>query len=258
MEWTEENLSALPNRGGFRLRGESMTRIEVFSDAAFAFAVTMLVISLSSVPENFDELILAIKGIPSFAASFTVMMVIWVAHRRWSQRFGMDDGISTLLTLSLVFVVLVYVYPLKLIMDLMFYGFSKSWFPSDIRFSSEAEVAGLVAFYSAGFFLVAVIQVGLYLRAESKARELCLSPLEMILVKKEQLIWLVQAIAGLISACIALIFISSFGYLAGVIFGLIPIAIYFVTLPLRRKIRTIQAKPGSSSNGGYTESNGRS
>lgn len=36
-------------RGGYRLRGESMARIEVFSDAAFAFAVTMRVISLNSI-----------------------------------------------------------------------------------------------------------------------------------------------------------------------------------------------------------------
>lgn len=85
-----------------------MTRIEIFSDAAFAFAVTMLVISLSSVPRNYDELLVAMKGVPAFAASFTVIMVLWVSHRRWSRRFGLDDGISTFLTLALIFIILVY------------------------------------------------------------------------------------------------------------------------------------------------------
>ena len=46
MTYTEESLAQLPVKNGFRLRGEAMTRIEVFSDAAFAFAITMLVISL--------------------------------------------------------------------------------------------------------------------------------------------------------------------------------------------------------------------
>ncbi|MDG2090900.1 MAG: hypothetical protein P8J61_07330 [Gammaproteobacteria bacterium] len=32
----EESLANLPNHKGFRMRGESMTRLEVFSDAAFA------------------------------------------------------------------------------------------------------------------------------------------------------------------------------------------------------------------------------
>lgn len=186
MKWTEETLSSLTIRDGYRLRGESMTRIEVFSDAAFAFAVTMLVISLSAIPQNYHELIIAMQRIPSFAASFAVMMVVWIAHRRWSQRFGLDDGVSTFLTLALIFVVLVYVYPLKLIMDLKFFGFSSRWFPTDFQVSSSAEVAGLMAIFSIGFFLVAVIQLGLHLRVASRVDELCLNELERLLVRKEQ------------------------------------------------------------------------
>jgi hypothetical protein len=37
-------------RDGFRLRGEEMTRIETFTDAAFAFAVSLLVIAGDTVP----------------------------------------------------------------------------------------------------------------------------------------------------------------------------------------------------------------
>jgi len=39
------DLDALPRLGGFRLRGIAMTRLETFIDAAFAFAITMLVIA---------------------------------------------------------------------------------------------------------------------------------------------------------------------------------------------------------------------
>jgi hypothetical protein len=39
------DLDALPRLNGFRLRGLEMTRLEAFVDAAFAFAVTMLVIA---------------------------------------------------------------------------------------------------------------------------------------------------------------------------------------------------------------------
>ena len=224
-----------------------MTRIEVFSDAAFAFAVTMLVISLSTIPKNYQELILAMKGIPSFAASFAVMMVVWVAHRRWSQRFGLDDGISNMLTLALVFIVLIFVYPLKLIMDLTFYAFSRSWFPSEFAVASTTEVAGLVAFYSMGLCLVASILLGLYSRAESKADEICLSELEGLIVRKEQQTWLVLAIAGLISTIVALVFMNSLGYLAGITFGLVPAAFFFVTRNTGKKIkelmRDLESKP---------------
>lgn len=237
MKWTEQSLSSLAIKGGYRLRGESMTRIEVFSDAAFAFAVTMLVISLSTIPHNFQELIAAIQGVPSFASSFAVMMLIWVTHRRWSQRFGLDDGVSTFLTLGLVFVVLVYVYPLKLIMDLMFYAFSQSLFPTDYQVSNTTEVAVLMALFSFGFFLIALIQLGLYLRAASKADDLCLSPLEQLLVRKEVLVWSTLAVLALLVALIALVFMASLGYLAGIAYGLTPILITLITLRTRKEIR---------------------
>lgn len=237
MRWTEQSLSSLTIKDGYRLRGESMTRIEVFSDAAFAFAVTMLVISLSRIPHNYHELLTAIQRIPSFAVSFAVMMVIWITHRRWSQRFGLDDGESTFLTLALIFVVLVYVYPLKLIIDLMFYAFSQRWFPADFQVSSTAEVAVLVAIFSIGFFLIALIHLGLYLRAASRREDLCLSELEQLLVRKELLVWTVLTILALLVALIALTFMSSLGYLAGLAYSLTPVAIFLVTLPTRKKIQ---------------------
>lgn len=237
MRWTEQTLSSLPIVGGYRLRGESMTRIEVFSDAAFAFAVTMLVISLSTIPQSYSELLAAINGIPSFAASFSVMMFIWLTHRRWSQRFGLDDGVSTFLTLALIFIVLIYVYPLKLIMDLMFYAFSQRFFPTDFQVSNTAEVAVLVAIFSVGLFLIALIHLCLYLRVSSKTDELCLSHLEQLLIRKETLSWAVQIVVSLLVASIALIFKSSLGYLSGIAFSLTPLLLLVVTMRTRKEIR---------------------
>ncbi|MDO3388247.1 TMEM175 family protein [Gilvimarinus sp. SDUM040013] len=214
-----------------------MTRIEVFSDAAFAFAVTMLVISLSTIPENYEELLAATRRVPSFTASFAVMMLIWVTHRRWSQRFGLDDGVSTFLTLLLVLVVLIYVYPLKLIMDLMFYAFSQSLFPSDFLVSNTAQVAVLVAIFSAGFFLIALIQLGLHLRVASKTDELCLNQLEQVLINKEIFVWGGQAILAFLVVLMALIFRSSLGYLAGIVYSLTPLIFLLASLRTRSELR---------------------
>lgn len=223
-----------------------MTRIEVFSDAAFAFAVTMLVISLSSIPQNFEQLFIAIKGIPAFVASFSVIMVLWVSHRRWSRRFGLDDGICTFLTLALILVILVYVYPLKLMMNILFFSLSGGWFPSNFVISSSKEVAFLLLFFSIGFFLIALIQLGLYLRVSFRAKDLCLNTLEQLLVKKEQMVWSVNASAGLLSALIAGILINSWGYLAGFVYCLIPIVIPLLTIQFAKRERTLLAEPDQS------------
>ena len=100
MKWTDQAVSSLTIRDGYRLRGENMTSIEVFSDAAFAFAVTMLVISNNEIPRSYDELLTAMKGIPSFAASFAVIMVVWVAHRQmeskvWIGRWCLNNPLTS-------------------------------------------------------------------------------------------------------------------------------------------------------------------
>jgi hypothetical protein len=64
---------ALLMEGDFRVRGANVSRVEAFSDAAFAFVVTLLVISLE-VPQDYDQLLDVLKGIPSFAVCFTILV----------------------------------------------------------------------------------------------------------------------------------------------------------------------------------------
>jgi GGDEF domain-containing protein len=76
-----------------------MTRLEVFSDAAFAFAVTTLVVTSGEIPGTYEELILALKKVPSFILSFAQIMVFWITHRLWSQRYGLEDFWTTFLSM---------------------------------------------------------------------------------------------------------------------------------------------------------------
>jgi hypothetical protein len=56
-------LDSLPRRRGFRLRGIQMTRLETFTDAAFAFAVSMLVIAAQQIPDNIASLLAAFRNV---------------------------------------------------------------------------------------------------------------------------------------------------------------------------------------------------
>ena len=94
------------DRTGFRLRGLDMTRTETFTDAAFAFSLTLLVVSIDAVPTNYDELLLAVQGIPAFGLACSLLFLFWYGHWQWSRRFGLEDFPSIVLSFLLVFVIL--------------------------------------------------------------------------------------------------------------------------------------------------------
>lgn len=234
MNYTEESLAQLPIKNGFRLRGESMTRIEVYSDAAFAFAVTMLVISLSAIPKDYTEFVEAMKGIPTFVISFSVIMGYWLAHRKWSQQFGLEDPISTLLTLGIVVIILVFVYPLKLIISFTCYIFSGKRLPTEFSITSPSDMTGLVLAFSAAGLLLALAFWGLYRRAMSERENLKLNPLEILKTREQIVIWSTTSGATFISVLLACVLSSNIGYVGGYALSAPWILIPFIKIRFRK------------------------
>src|ERR1700759_5012359 len=98
---------ALPE--GFQLRGHEIHRIETFSDAVFAFAVTLLIVSLE-VPQTFQELLESMRGFVAFGICFTLLLLVWHEQHIFFRRYGLDDRTTIVLNAALLFVVLFYVY----------------------------------------------------------------------------------------------------------------------------------------------------
>ena len=99
-------------KDGFRWRGTETTRLEGFSDAVFAFAITLLVVSLQ-VPNNFSELQKLMQGFIAFGISFTLLVMIWHSHYTFFRQYALQDTKIIVLNSVLLFVVLFYIYPLK-------------------------------------------------------------------------------------------------------------------------------------------------
>lgn len=129
----------------------SPSRLDTFVDAAFAFAVTLLVISVGQVPRSVAELITALKGVPAFALAFTLIAMFWLAHHRWSRRYALHDAGAVMLSLLLVFLVLVYVYPLRVLTESLFGWLSGGWIPSRFTFTSAEDVRMMFVIYGAMF-----------------------------------------------------------------------------------------------------------
>jgi uncharacterized membrane protein len=181
---------------GFINRGVNVTRLEAFVDAAFAFAMTLLVISLNSVPTSIPAMLDALKGVPAFAASFIQIMVFWSAHATWSRRFGLDDAPSQRLSLLLVFLVLVYVYPLKILFGSFFAWISGNWLPPVAPISHIADVKTMFVIYGIAFGTLSLCLAALYRRALRGNISPALEPDELRRTRGEIVHWCYSAVVA--------------------------------------------------------------
>lgn len=209
---------------GFRHRGSQVTRLEAFVDAAFAFAVTLLVISIDAIPDSLESLVDALKGVPAFAASFAMIAMFWAAHARWSKRYGLDDAVSTLLSLALVFLALVYVYPLKLMFSTFFGWISGGWLPYQMEVASYGDITTMFVVYGIAFATLSLCLFGLHLHAWRQRERLALEPPEREATYGSLGMYLVFVAVGLLSALTALLMpLDSRGWVTG-----LPGLVYFL------------------------------
>jgi uncharacterized membrane protein len=227
-----ENLDALPRLDGFRLRGIEMTRLETFIDAAFAFAVTMMVIATDRVPDDIDALLAAFKNVPAFVASVFVLGIFWRGHWLWSRRYGLEDGISSFISWALLVTILIYIYPLKAIFGAMFYQLSDGQFGHVLGVRTEAQERFLFSIYALGFTALTIEILLLHWRAWQLREPLQLNAKERSLARAHLAGWSIPMSIGIIALVLALTlparYISWSGWIYFSMAILVPVHKWFV------------------------------
>ena len=158
----QEFVDSCPVENGFRMRGLEMTRLEVFIDAAFAFAVTMLVISFDSIPR------------------------------------------SVFISTALLIVVLIYVYPMRIMAGGMFAWFTNDYLPSNFKSITLDQLRDMFIFLGLGFIALCLVFVEMYRYAARLKVELLLSEHELFESRTRAVMWTGAASIGLISVILAI------------------------------------------------------
>jgi uncharacterized membrane protein len=232
---------------GFRIRGASPTRVDAFVDAAFAFAVTLLVISIGHLPASVGDLVQALRGVPAFAASFYVISRFWLAHRSWSRHYGIEDAYGVRLSLALVFLVLVYVYPLRMVAELTLASFSGGALEeTPIVVHSITDLRMIYVVFGIGYALTAVIFVLLHRHALALAAALALTEAERIRTRTICRRW--TGVIALSCLSVVLAVVLPMGRDQAFPCDIVPGVLYLMLIPtirviLRRERRELAAIP---------------
>jgi len=180
-----ERLPLAPNRElHFRWRGNEISRVEGFTDAVFAFAVTLLVVALE-VPHNFEGLLDVVRGFPAFVICFTMLMLFWNAHFRYHRRYGLEDVFTRVMTMAIIVLVLFFVYPLKFLFTMVTVGMFGLDLADAPHIESVEQSQILYTIYGLGFAGVWGLYALLYAHALRKREQLQLDELEVLQTRED-------------------------------------------------------------------------
>src|SRR5438876_7626735 len=198
-------LDSLPQLRGFRLRGMEMTRLETFIDAAFAFAISMLVIAAQQIPENIQTLLAAFKNVPTFVCSIAVLGIFWRGHWLWSRRYGLEDGASILISWAMIVTILIFIYPLKAIFGAMWYFLSSGQVGQRLSLhTTESQARTIFAIYALGLIAISAEILLLNFHAWQLREPLRLNAREKLVTRGELTGWSIPVGVGLVSLVLAL------------------------------------------------------
>ncbi len=216
-------------------RSHEPSRLETFSDAVFAFAVTLIIVSLE-VPKSFADLYETMKGTASFAVCFALLFLIWNNQNLFFRYYGLKDGLTVALNALLLFVVLVYVYPLKFLFNLVFLGNQYQANGQLKQMITDHEVPVLMLIYGLGYTIINFLFYLMYRVAIKNREKLKLNDIEVFESKTIANIFLICSFIGTSSILLAYLLPPQYVGLSGFFYTIIGPA-YFVWYGYRGRKR---------------------
>ena len=210
----------------FTTRGENPTRLENFSDAVFAFSITLLMISLE-VPKTFSQILSLTDELVAFAVTIIPLFIIWHQHRVFFRHYGLDDGTILKWNTVLLFIVLIFIFPLKFLSLFLIRFVDFIFFEGENIFLTMIEgvqVPWLMVYYGIAALGILFVFSRFYNHAVKMKDKLHLSKYETTLTHYYKRLFTQLCFVPLISITFVLVFmnidITIASFVSGVLYSL--------------------------------------
>lgn len=221
----------------FQWRSPEVSRVENLSDIVFALVLTLA--AANSVPASFSDLANLWRDGLSMAACFALLLTIWHTHHIFFRRYDLQDGWTVFLNSVLLFLILVFIYPLKFMADFVVTLFSRG-------FETEAEIQQVITvdqvahlYLIFGVFYIAVQAVFglLYIHALRNAGQIGLDARERAWTRYEIEVAAGSAVLTVLIILAAYLLPSPFGPMAGMAFSLIGLIAFLSGLRAEAQVK---------------------
>ncbi len=207
MNQKKDNIKIRGDKHFTKWRGGAVSRLEAFSDAVFAIAITLLVIHYG-VPKNDSEFTSVMWGFIGFGVAFLILTIVWYNNFLFHRRFGLEDGYTIFLNSVLIFMVLFYIYPLKFMAQIVInWGFLRNIFgiEFDVGFEGYVDPFNLFIIFGIGMFTIWFTLGLMYLHAYQKRKILNLDKKELEITTKTILANVIMCLFAIVSMLLSIL-----------------------------------------------------
>ena len=223
----------------FNWRGKEVSRTENLSDIVFALALTLVV--ASSVPASFTEIASLWRDCIAIFVCFTMLLLLWYSHYLFFRRYDLEDKKTMLLNAILMFMVMVFAYPLKFLATFLV-NLLTGGFENDLAIASVLsmeQAPWLTVIYSLGYGTVFFVFALLYHHAYKSADDLGLSDAERIMTRATVFEYFTHVLFAIAVAVLALMLPKGPNLLAGSLFILLGMPIKWINKRAEQKVANI-------------------
>jgi uncharacterized membrane protein len=197
------------------------------------------------VPKTFSRILELTDELIAFAVTIIPLFLIWQQHRLFFRRYGLDDRTVLISNTALLFIVLIFIFPLKFLSLFLIRFFGFIFFGMENVFNTMIEgiqVPWLMVYYGIGALGILFVFSRFYKHAIRMRTEIGLSDEEQNITRYYYRLYLHLCFIPVISICFVLVFMNINVTIASIVSGMLYSltgVVFFINQRWLKKVESI-------------------